>query len=417
MNAKPETNFAATTQRSERATKGAARRPGQGNDGQRNEGKTTASIPLPSSLPCAFASSRLCASALNRFVRLGLVIASVSGCSKHAESPQQPPPEVTVSRPAQEQVADAIELTGTVAPFQSVDLVARVSGYLRSVDFQDGSIVEAGKPLFLIEPEPYEQQMALAKAARLRAQAEFDRQSGLILSNATSVANVEKWLSERDQARAQEELARINLGYTRVTAPFTGRIGRHLVDPGNLVGPSVNSRLATIEQLSPIFVYFNLNERDALRLWEAMRQRDIKPGSSKALVEVGLQSEQGYPHRGTLDFVNTGVSTSSGTVQLRAVLTNEDRALFPGLFARVRIPLGDAQPMLVVPNAATGNDQGGDFVLVVGANEIVARRSIIKGPLTKTGCAIRSGIAAEDRVIVAGILRAKPGAKVTPVSR
>ena len=118
-----------------------------------------------------------------------------------------------------------------------MDLVARVSGYLRSVDFQDGTLVEAGQLLFVIEPEPYEQQLPLAKAAHLRAQSEYDRQEELIKQNATSAANVEKWLSERDQAAAQVELAKINLGYTRVTAPFSGRIGRRLVDPGNLVGP------------------------------------------------------------------------------------------------------------------------------------------------------------------------------------
>lgn len=369
------------------------------------------------SSPPLFASLRLRVFALIPAAWLSLAAVLLTGCGKHAETPQQAPPSVTVSRPDQEQVTDAIELTGTVEPSRSADLVARVSGYLRSVNFEDGSMVEAGKLLFLIEPETYEQQLALAKAALSRAQSEYERQVNLSLSNATSTASVERWLSERDQARAQVELASINLGYTRVAAPFTGRIGRRLVDPGNLVGPTVNTKLATIEQLSPIYVYFSLNERDALHLWEARRQQVRQPGSSKVPVEVGLQNEEGYPHRGTLDFVDTGVSTSSGTVQLRAVLTNEDRTLFPGLFARVRIPLGDPQPMLVVPNAAIGNDQEGDYVLVAGANDVVARRAVVKGPLTQNGCAIRSGLAAEDRVIVVGLMRAKPGAKVTPASR
>jgi RND family efflux transporter MFP subunit len=388
------------------ATETAVKRPGPGTS-KRNEFHA----------PVVAASPRH-AFALMPFASLSLALALLTGCGRHAEAPPQTPPEVTVSRPAQEQVADAIELTGTAAASQSVDLVARVSGYLRSVDFQDGSMVEAGKRLFLIEPETYEQQLALAKAALLRAQAEYDRQISLNLSNATSVANVEKWLSERDQSKAQVELAEINLGYTRVLAPFAGRIGRHLVDPGNLVGPTVNTKLATLEQLSPIYVYFNLNERDALRLWEAMRQRGLNlPGSRKPPLEVGLQNEPGHPHRGTLDFVDTGLDPASGTVQLRAVLTNQDRAIFPGVFARVRIPLGEPQPMSVVPNAAIGNDQEGDFVLVVDANNVVARRTVVKGPLTKTGCSIRSGLAPEDRVIVVGVLRAKAGAKVTPVSR
>ena len=204
---------------------------------------------------------------------LFLVAVLLSGCGKRHQVTEAPPPSVTVSLPAQERVADGLDLTGTVAPSRTVDLVARVSGYLRSADFTEGSLVEAGQTLFVIEPEPYEQQLRLAKAAHLRAQSEYDRQQELIKQNATSAANVEKWLSERDQAAAQVEIARINLGYTRITAPFGGRIGRRLVDPGNLVGPSVNTKLATLDQLRPIYVYFNLNERDTLRIWEAMRRR------------------------------------------------------------------------------------------------------------------------------------------------
>ena len=347
-----------------------------------------------------------------------VVMTLLAGCGKHHEIAKPAPPSVTVSRPTQEPVADYVELTGTVSPSRSVDLVARVAGYLQSVNFEDGTFVEAGQLLFVIEPEPYDQQMALAQAALLRAQSEYDRQVGLIKENATSAANVEKWLSERDQAKAQVELAKLDLGYTRVTAPFNGRISRRLVDPGNLVGPSVNTKLATLDQLVPIYVYFNLNEREALRLWTIIRQRglDRRVAMRKTVVEVGVQNEDGYPHSGTLDFVDAGVSTSSGTIPMRAVLKNEDKVLFPGLFARVRIPFGEIRPMLVVPNSAIGNDQEGDYVLVADANDFVVRRTVVKGPLTKNGCAIRTGLAAEDRVIVVGLMRAKAGAKVTPVS-
>ena len=289
--------------------------------------------------------------------------ATLAGCGKRAEALKQTPPPVTVSRPSQERLTDCVEMTGTLASSKSVDLVARVTGYLRSAEFEDGSFVEAGQLLFLIEPETYEQELALAKAALIRADAEYSRQVGLIQSNATSVANVERWLSERDQAAAQVELAKLNLGYTRVTAPFSGRIGRRLVDPGNLVGPAANTKLATLDQLVPIYVYVNLNELEALRLWEIVRQRgpDLQVSRRKTIVEIGLQNEEGYPHAGTLDFVSTGVSTSSGTIPMRAVLKNEDKVLFPGLFARVRIPFGEPQPMLVVPNSALGTDQEGDY--------------------------------------------------------
>ncbi len=340
----------------------------------------------------------------------------LAGCEKPREGAKQAPPSVTVSHPAQEAVTDCLDLTGTVAPSHSVDLVARVTGYLESVDFQDGAMVEEGQLLFVIEPEPYRQQLALAQAALDRAKSEYARQLSLMESNATSRANVEKWLSDRDQAAAQVELAKLNLGYTRVSAPFTGRMGRRLVDPGNLVGPSVNTKLATLEQLSPIYVYFSINERDALQAAAILRQRGVDPRAGKARVFVGLQNQEGYPQEGTLDFVETGVDTSSGTLQLRATFANTDRVLLPGAFARVRIPLGEAQPMLVVPASAIGNDQEGDYVLVVDAGDIVARRGIVKGPLTTTGLAIRSGLNATDRVIVNGLTRAKPGDKVVPMA-
>lgn len=326
------------------------------------------------------------------------------------------PPPVTVSHPRPEPVTAYLDLTGTVSASQSVDLVARVPGYLQSVNFADGSYVEAGQLLFVIEPAPYEEQLKLSEAALLQAQSEYDRQLELVKQNATSVANVEKWQSQRDQAAAQLALAKINLGYTHVTAPFSGRIGRHLVDPGNMVGATGDTKLATLDQVQPIYVYFSLNERDALRISAAMRKRGMEPGAGvgKVPVFVGLQNEDGYPHQGTLDFVNSGVSTSSGTLQLRAVLTNEDKVLFPGLFARVRIPLGEPQPMLVVPNRVIGNDQEGDYVLVVGPDNVVVRRSVVKGPLTGSDCAIQSGLTLEDRVIVNGLANAQPGETVTP---
>jgi RND family efflux transporter MFP subunit len=346
-----------------------------------------------------------------------LVLASLlSGCGRHAPDTEKAPPAVTVSAPDQQQVSDYLELTGTVAPSQSVDLVARVTGYLQLANFQDGSLVQAGDLLFQIEPDTYKQDLASAEASLRRAQAEYNRQELLRQKNATSTANVEKWLSDLESAKAQVELAKLNLGYTSVKAPFNGRIGRRLVDPGNLVGPSVNTKLGTLQQIQPIYVYFNLNERDALRLWESIRRRnrDNQEEMRKTVVEVGVQNEAGYPHAGTLDFVDTGVSTASGAINMRAVLQNQDKALFPGLFARVRIAIGAPQPMLVVPNAALGNDQEGDYLLVVDASGVVTRRAVVKGTLIGKGCAIRSGLTSADRVITVGLTRARPGMKVTP---
>ena len=345
-----------------------------------------------------------------------LVLLILSGCRKGPDSSIAIPP-VTVSHPMSQPVTEYLDLTGTTAASRTVDLMARVSGYLESVNFQDGAFVDKGQLLFVIEPPPYEQQVALNEAVLVQAQAEYDRQQELIKQNATSTSNVEKWRSSRDQAQAQVELAKINLGYTRVTAPFAGRIGQRLVDPGNLVGTGSPTKLATLDQLLPIYVNFNLNERDALQMREAMRKlgMEAKAAVGKAPVEVGLSNEKGYPHEGLLDFVDNEISSSTGTIAMRAIFKNEDKTLFPGVFARVRIPLGDPKPMLVIPNSAIGSDQQGDYVFLVDANNVVFRRTIVKGPLTPSGdCAIRSGLTATDRVIVNGILNARPGQKVAP---
>ena len=350
------------------------------------------------------------------YTLLCILLLVAGGCRRHSET-NNSLPSVTISHPISKPVTENLDLTGTVGASLSVNLVARVTGYLESVNFKDGDYVEKDQLLFVIEPKPYEEQVALNEAGLVQAQAEYDRQQALSKQNATAASNLEKQLSLRDQAKAQVELAKINLDYTRVTAPFAGRIGRRQVDPGNLVGAGGATTLAKLEQLSPIYVNFNLNERDALHLREMMQKVGIAPKSNvgKAPVLVGLNNEEGYPHAGVLDFADNDISASTGTIALRAVFENKDKALFPGLFTRVRIPLGQPQPMVMIPNSAIGNDQQGDYVFVVEANDIVARRSIVKGPLTPDGCAIRSGLTPADRVVVNGILNARPGAKVLPM--
>ena len=354
--------------------------------------------------------------AARRWPLLGAAaIALTAGCHR-AEKPAEILPAVTVSRPVEEPVIEYTELTGTVAASKTVQLMARVPGFLESVDFKDGDIVKEGQVLFVIEQPPYVEQVKLNEAALVRAQAELDRQEAMMKENATARTTVENWVSQRDQAKAQLELAKINLGYTKVAAPFTGRIGARQVDPGNVVGTNGPTLLATLEQLQPIYVNFNLNERDALHLRDLMKQYHIELGSrvGKEPVEVGLQSEKGYPHVGVLDFADNSLSTATGTIALRGVFKNEDTTLFPGLFARVRLPMGGPRPMLVIPGSAIGSDQQGDYVYVVGADDVVARRSIVRGPITEKGFAIRSGLQKDDRVIVNGILNARSGEKVAP---
>jgi RND family efflux transporter MFP subunit len=343
-----------------------------------------------------------------------VLIAALPAC-RSAKSPEgAAPPAVTVVTPKQEPIVDYLELTGTVAASRTVNLVARVSGYLESVDFKDGAYVEQGQLLFSIEPKPYQQEVALDEAQLRQAQSEYDRQLELVKQNATSTASVENWLSKRDQAKAQVELAKLNLGYTKVTAPFAGRIGRRLVDAGNLVGAGGATQLATLSQLVPIYVYFNLNERDALRIRNALAARGLQPTSQvgKATVQAALSGEDGFPHQGVLDFTDSTVSSSTGTLQLRAQFENKDLAMFPGLFAKLRIPLGEPAPALVVPDAAIASDQQGDYVLVVDEKNVVQRKTVERGAASANGRVVRTGLAPGDRVIVAGLQNAKTGATV-----
>jgi multidrug efflux system membrane fusion protein len=339
-----------------------------------------------------------------------------------------PPPPVKVARPVVRPVTDYLELTGSASALASVDLVARVPGYLESVNFTDGSVVDKGALLFVIEPAPYEADVKLAEATvaqqqaqLIRAREEYDRQLRLVKQSASSQANLEKWLAERnsaaaavDQARANLDTARINLGYTKVTAPFTGRIGRHLVDTGNLVGTPSPTKLATLEQIEPIYVYFSVDEPNVLRIHAMIRERGLGPADVKRMrVFAGVQTDKGYPHEGRLDFVDTGLDPSTGTLEVRAVFPNSDHVLLPGVFVRVRLPVGHDERALLVSNRALGVDQSGSYLLVVNADDVVEQRAVDTGALLDDMRVITGGLAKTDWVVVEGLQRATPGTKVT----
>jgi len=357
-----------------------------------------------------------------------VVVLFFFGCGEGSNKYQPPPPpSVTVAHPVVRPVTNFLDLTGSASAVATVDLVARVPGYLEKVAFKDGNIVDKGDLLFVIEPSSYEANLRLAEAtlaqqqAQLtRASSEYARQTRLVKQNAGSQANVEKWLAERNsaaaavnQAKANIQIAKINLGYTKVTAPFTGRIGRHLVDVGNLVGTPSPTKLATIEQIEPIYVYFNVDEPTVLRMRAIARARGIGPADVSMIpVYVGLQNENAYPHKGKLDFVDTGIDPSTGTLQVRAVLPNSDRALLPGAFVRVHVPVDRNEKALVVSNRALGVDQAGPYVLLVNADDVVEQRAVETGALVDDMRVITKGLEVTDRVIVEGLQRAIPGTKV-----
>ncbi len=358
-----------------------------------------------------------------------LAALSLSGCGGENRYVAPPPPVVTVMTPEQRPVTLYLEATGNTAAVNSANLVARVAGFVQEIRYQDGAFVKEGTSLFLIEPEPYklklEQAQAsetAAKAAVIYAEAEFKRQEELVSKQVSTQALYDKWLSQRDvdranvqQAQANTATAAINYGYTDVKAPFDGIVTARLVSIGAMVGATTPTQLATIVQLDPIYVNFNLSERDVLVVREEIRRRGLTPDDLKKVpVEVGLQTDDGYPIRGTLDYSSPTVDASTGTLAVRGIFQNPKRVLLPGFFVRVRVPVDQQQNALLVPDTALGADQGGRYLLVVNKDNVVEQRKVEIGPLEGDMRVIDKGITADDRVLVSGIMRAIPGEKVNP---
>jgi RND family efflux transporter MFP subunit len=352
----------------------------------------------------------------------------LSACEQNTFVPP-PPPKVDVAVPAQGSFTRYLEATGNTAPIKNVDLVARVQGFLQSINYKDGAFVKEGTPLFTIEPDTYKLKLEQAQAAETGAQAtvrqaeaDYKRQQELVQRQAVSQATLDTSTSTRDnaqanllQAQVNTKIAAVNYGYTNVAAPFDGVVSAHLVSVGELVGASSPTQLATIVALDPIWVNFNVNEQDVLRIREEARRRGMTVDDLRQLpVEIGLQTETGFPHKGKLDYAAATLNQSTGTLPVRGVLPNADRALLPGFFVRVRVPLEEQQNALLVPDVALGSDQAGRYLLVLNGENVVEQRKVRIGPLQGELRVIESGLKADDRVVTAGLLRAIPGQKVDP---
>lgn len=353
---------------------------------------------------------------------------ALAGCEQNSYV-APPPPKVDVATPVQRPITRYLEATGNTAAIKSVDLVARVQGFLNSIDYKDGSFVKEGTPLFTIEPETYKLKLEQAQAAEVGAQAtlkqadaDFKRQSDLVARQAVSQATLDTSTSTRDnaqanlqQAQVNTKIAKVNYGYTRVTAPFDGIVTAHLVSVGELVGATSPTQLATIVALDPIYVNFNVNEQDVLRIRAEAARRGISVAELRQLpVQVGLQTEEGYPHEGKLDYISPTINQTTGTLSVRGVVPNPDRTMLPGYFVRVRVPFDQQQNALLVPDTALGADQGGRYVLVVTNENTVEQRKVETGPLDGGLRVIENGLKPDDRVVIAGLMRAIPGQKVDP---
>jgi RND family efflux transporter MFP subunit len=361
-----------------------------------------------------------------------IAAAALAGCGSKNTYVQPPPPKVTVAQPLQQPVTLYLELTGNTASYRTANLVARVQGFLESIDYVDGAAVKTGTQLFGIERQVYQAQLDQAKAQLAKdqsvlaqAQSNLKRYQTLRQQNSIAAQQAEDqaFVVQQNQAtvdldKANVDTANINLGYTTVLAPFDGIVTNHLVDIGTLVGVAGTiTPLATIVQTDPIYVNFTASEPQVLEIQRNLEKQGKNlrtTGLSDIPVEIGLQDEEGYPHKGHMDYVSPQLDTATGTLAGRGLFENKDHALLPGLFARVRIPVDHQDKALLTRDDAIGTSQEGSYVLVVGADNVVQRKVVTTGQKQGQLRIIESGLAPGDWVVTEGVQRAFPGAKVEP---
>ena len=365
---------------------------------------------------------------VSQFARVASVVVCLSGasllgtgCSKHIENEAHAGPadtraQVTVAQVIKATVTEFSEHTGHTESPSTVEIRARASGYLTRAAFHEGDLVKKGELLFEVDPKPYQASLARAKAelASARVDVELARKNA-VRGEQLFQANV---ISEQDwdtrsatfhqlEARTQVASAAVNsaeldLQYASVRSPIAGRIGRFLVTPGNLVGPSLPTPLTTVVSVDPLYVYIDVDETRALRLGRA----------SGAIARVGFSGEDGFPHEAKLNFVDNRVDPQTGTLKVRAVLENPDGRWVHGLFARVQLPEDQAHEAVLVADLAVATDQDRRFVWVVGPDGKVEHRTVKLGPLNGRLRVVRDGLTPADRIVVRGLQRVRPGAVV-----
>jgi len=366
------------------------------------------------------------------------VYLTLLACEEPNTYVEPPPPKVTIAQPLVQEITDYLEFTGTTDASEKVNITARVSGILQSMHFEPGTVVDKDQLLFVIDPSEYEADLQAAKAelasafAQLkRSETEYQRSQKLFSKNAGTESDVVKWRGEMEvakaaiqRAQAKVDRAKLTLSYTQVKAPIRGRVGRDLVDVGNLVGEGVATVLTDLTQFDPMYVYFDLNERDLLTVMslyrKELKEKGIDPRDEPLTradihLYLGLTNERGYPHEGLYDFGESSLDSDTGTVILRGVFKNPEipPKLLSGLFARIRMPIATRQNMPLVTEQAIAADQSGRFLLVVNSENVVEKRNIQLGQLIDGMRVIEEGIKHDDWIIVKGVQRVRSGSKVS----
>jgi membrane fusion protein, multidrug efflux system len=359
-------------------------------------------------------------------IGIGLALILLAAACKQP-APVMPPPEVTVAPAVDKVTSDWDEFSGHFEAVQSVEVRPRVSGFVQRVVFSEGATVHAGDPLFVIDPRPYEADVERAEAALEQARTrdrlagmELERAQRLVSTQAISREELDSRTSGRAEAtaavRAAEaalRTARLNLEWTTVRAPISGRASRAEITVGNLVqaGPPAATLLTTIVSLDPIYVYFDTDEQAYLRYVSALGGTGARVAARP--VSIGLTTESGYPHVGTLNFVDNRVDNTAGTIRLRAVLPNKGGLFTPGLFARVRLDGNQRRATTLVQDQSVGTDQDRKFVLVLKPDSTVEYRAITIGRMVDGLRVVESGLKPGENIVINGQLRVRPGMKVT----
>ena len=343
-------------------------------------------------------------------------LALFAGCSRNAAKQQPPPTAVTVAPVEQKEIVEWNEFTGRVEPVESVEVRPRISGYIQEVRFQSGQLVKKGDVLFVIDPRWNQATVDQRQAEYEQARREEERTAQLLANKAISAEEADGRKARYDGAKAALESAQLDLEYTEVRAPIDGRVSRALLTEGNYVSGVAGSAslLTTLVSVDPVYVHADIDEDAYLKFSELVHDKKLgDDDGGKIPVELELADEQGFPHLGHIESFDNRLNPDTGSILLRAVFSNDDGRIVPGLFARIRIPLSERHAALLVDERAIGTDQSQKFVLSLTPTNTVAYQPVQLGPLVDGKRVIRSGVQAGEEIVVNGLERVRPGMPVT----